>query len=192
MADCNNRKEDKVKHSEKRRKRRSGRSARLLFPPLPLYRRLADWLMTPLMYVALGNWHERPQETHAWNYITLDPKEHFWIDGAPKVCVSGVKTARPARFGSHHLTWLGGWKRFVVLRPPFQQIHDGEKWYIGWRSGDFCGVSMIPLWGPVRMLIGPGDVEFFALNKCHKPVGLLNIGNGSLGRAGYNARYTLR
>ncbi|KKT80127.1 MAG: hypothetical protein UW75_C0005G0004 [Parcubacteria group bacterium GW2011_GWF2_44_8] len=181
-----------MKNAEKRRNGKKGRPVRLLFPPLPLHRRLADWAMTPLMYLVLGNWRECPQETHAWNYFTLNPGEHFWIEDAPKVAVKGIPSARPTRFGLHHLTWLGGWKQFVVLRPPLQQVHAGEKWYIGWRSGDSCGVSMIPLWGPVRMLVGPGDVEFFALNRAHKPVGLLNIGSGCLGRAGYNARYPLR
>lgn len=144
------------------------------------------------MPLALGNFYERPQETHVWNYLKLNPGEHFWLEWAPKVTVQGDPTARSTRYGLHHLTWLGGWKKFVVLEPYPEDVAFGEEWYVGWQAGSVCGVSMIPIEGVVRVLIGPGKAQFFALNASHKPVRLRIRDFGRLGQAGYWHRSSLR
>lgn len=88
---------------------------------------------------------------------------------------------------------FGGWRKFVVLRPKHSTAwQEGDVWYIGWDCGLDCGVSMIPLRGEVRMLVGKKDVKFFALDKNHKPLELLLTGRGEIGKAGSNfGRYPL-
>ena len=55
-------------------------------------------------------------------------------------------------------------------------------WHIGWRVSDGrLSVSLIPLTGPVRILRGPGSVEFFALESNGGQIKLQRLGRGVIG-----------
>jgi hypothetical protein len=174
------------------------RRIRLLFPSLSRWSRFLTWFMTPLMYWLQGNYSERPQETHKWNYLSINLGEHFWItEKYPPVTIKGDPNARRVKYWRKlipvfHMPRFGGWRKFVVLHPRQLHVPEGQEWYIGWRSCRDAGISMIPLHTPVRMLIGRKDVEFFALNAKHEPVELLTRGFGHVGKAGNFGKYPLR
>lgn len=142
----------------------------------------ADWLMQPLMYVAQGTVWERPQRTHLWNNTKL--KHHrLELESEGLVHCAGDPSASEALwFGlpRFHVPVLGGWRKFVAL-----DVGNCSSWHIGWITDHgFVGVSRVPLVGPVRMTIGPGDSTFFALKHDGTQYRLRLIGEGLIGEAG--------
>ncbi len=152
--------------------------------------------MVPLMYWLQGNYRELPQATHKWNYLPINLGDHFWIEGISKVVIKGDPKACPKYWRKlvpvFHMPRFGGWNQFVVLRPKLSDWNQGDVWYVGWKCGRDCGVSMIPLHGEVRLLIGRKDVEFFALDKHHVPIGILLMGRGQVGKAGNFGKAPMR
>jgi hypothetical protein len=151
--------------------------------PLGRLARFADVLMTPIMYIISGTFREAPQQTHRWNNTTLKPEQVAHLGDGKKVFCSGVASAGVRFWLSipfFHIPLLGGWKDYVVLQP----ADTNQEWYIGWLAHDVAGVSRIRIRGPVRMLLGPGDVSFFGVNLEGDQIQLQEIGRGKIGDGG--------
>lgn len=148
---------------------------------------LADKFMVPMMYLLQGNFREIPQRTHCWNNYKIKGAEaSLDLLDFPLLKVSGEPIAIRRRvFGfipAFHMAIFGGWRKFVVFEPG-EHNYD---WFIGWhdKSSYDTGISMVPIRGRVRMLVGPTDVEFFALSPTHDPLELQVVGEGRIGNAG--------
>jgi hypothetical protein len=87
-----------------------------------------------------------------------------------------------------HLPIFGGWRQYIVLAAE----HHG-KWHIGWSTPDQTAVSRLALNAdePVRMLLGPGSVSFFAITAEGFQIPLAMIGQGRIGDNGPHSKVTL-
>ena len=157
---------------------------RIHVQPLGWLARIADILMVPLMYLMAGPLNEVPQRTHRWNNTKLsaeiikDLSDSYVIYCKGDDRAVGRNGLLDLRF---HLPIIGGWKQYVVLCP----FDANQDWYIGWRSTIDAGVSRIKLRGPVRMLLGPGDVTFFGLNaETSEQINIKETGRGCVGDKG--------
>lgn len=151
--------------------------------PLTWYERLGDLLMIPIMYLLSGTLWERPQQTHRWNWQTVSFADRKELNQAQ--CCSAAPDWQACARGSSprfHLPLLGGWRRYVVLEPS-----GTEEWHVGWviLYTKESGLSRICLSGPVRMLLGPEPVNFFAVRASDgKQVPLRVIAMGRTGDRG--------
>lgn len=153
--------------------------------PLTLLERLGDILMTPLMYVINGTFRETPQRTHRWNNVRNIPAAdiaHF--DRNSMIHSPGNPQARLLRHRLLiHITILGSWRDYIVLKP-IPGIHSDQPWFIGWIHGDYFGYSRIPLYQPVRILVGSDPVTFFGITSLGDQISLQKIGEGEIGKGG--------
>ncbi|USN88839.1 MAG: hypothetical protein H6780_00225 [Candidatus Nomurabacteria bacterium] len=151
--------------------------------PLGWLERIADVLMLPIMYIISGTFRETPQQTHRWNNTKLKSGQVAHLKDDMQVFCEGNKSAG-ARFWLKmpffHIPLLGGWKDYVVLQP----THVDQEWHIGWLAHDVAGVSRIKVRGPVRLLLGPGDVSFFGVNSEGDQLKLQEISRGRIGDGG--------
>jgi hypothetical protein len=152
--------------------------------------RLADTLMTPIMYVLQGTLKEVPQRTHRWNNHKLDEFELSRVDFSKTISFPGV-TSRKRWFSFipiFHMPVFGGWKKFVVLVP----VDPHKTWHVGWLpDDDKAGVSLVPVTGWVRVLIGSDPVRFFGFNEHGLQVELVCLGEGHIGKADIYAKVPL-
>lgn len=131
----------------------------LEFPKQGFLGSLGDAIMYPIMFATSGAF-EAPQRTHFWNNHKFNAETANALRNnlalhCPGLYGEVVRTTQAdVRF---HLPIIGGWKKYLVLEPTV--AHD--EWYVGWLTSEGGGVSMIPLDGKVRLLIGPDDVHFF-------------------------------
>jgi hypothetical protein len=158
--------------------------------------RLADLLALPLMYILQGNFREVPQRTHFWNNVKFKDDSievgylmpHIWL-----LEFRGITRTSPrylfGLFPVFHIPILGGWKTFKVLRPK----SCGGEYFIGWWSPaeQLFGVSKVTQTGSVRVLIGPDDVFFFAVDIMQNYLELVEVGQGEIGSAGKFAKVPL-
>jgi len=152
--------------------------------PQGWFGRLGDWLMVLIMYLAQGTFKETPQRTHFWNNTKFQSGELplAYVGTGSLHCPGDVDANPPFWFfiPRFHIPILGGWRTFVVL-----DVLDSGPWHIGWvAKHGFVGVSRIPLHGPVRMTIGPGDTTFFAIKSDGTPRDLHYLDDGRIGEAG--------
>lgn len=153
--------------------------------------RLADACMYPLMKLLTVR-GEAAQRTHPWNNqkfgaAVADELRNclaLFCPGLPDQVVR--KYQADVRF---HLPFLGGWRHYVVLMPVDEAV---RTWYPGWLHADGGGVSMVPVSGPVRLLIGPHNVHFFGVDHSGQQIALCEIGNGKIGDQGPFRRVPLR
>lgn len=132
-------------------------------PTLGLLPRFADLLMDPIMRIASGSVHESPQRTHRWNNRKLSEEEVDNLDLSIMAYFMGIENERS--FGNSwrfHVPLLGGWRKYIVVRPEFE---DDEVWYVGWLNKHVRGMSLIPIRGSVRLLLGPHPTYFFGLSE---------------------------
>lgn len=147
-------------------------AAKFEIKPAGLISTIADLAMLPIMAVFTG-FIGLAQRTHFWNNRKMTPEERAMIDLGLILRHPGDPTAH--RWGglfAHLPICLGGWRKFIVIEPADQT----DVWYVGWVSG----VSLIPLKGPVRVLIGRGDAEFVAFNAEGVQIPLKKTGEGQL------------
>jgi hypothetical protein len=141
--------------------------------------------MTPVMYLAQGTVWEKSQRTHFWNNTKFKKGSLRGILSTVDCvdCAGDENACLPLWLGffpRFHIPVLGGWRKFVVF-----DVSNLGPWHIGWvTSHGFVGVSRIPLSGPVRMTIGPGDSTFFAVKNDGTIYRLEKIGEGLIGQAG--------
>lgn len=161
---------------------------RLGLKPLGLVARTADCAMSPIMRLVSGAPTEAPQRTHRWNNVHLKEGDLDFLDETLMVSCAGMKSRVQSHGAASHVTIFGGWKPYVVIRP--RNIE--EKWHIGWRAGNVHGVSRIVLRGPVRVLIGPGDVWFFGVREMSdEQIQIMKIGFGEIGDGGPHSQTPL-
>lgn len=157
--------------------------------PLGFIERLIDFLFIPIMYVVAGNFMEKPQQTHLWNRKKLSLEEVDSLDQSLSTVVHGVVTKVERHGGVRfHMPIIGGWRDYVVLSPE----NPLEGWYVGWHTSDNSGVSRIKLSTPVRMLISPSDINFFAFSNDGGQISIKEIGRGKVGDGSdYSKKYPL-
>ena len=157
---------------------------------------LADMLMIPFMYILQGTLAESPQQTHRWNNVKIWDwrRRHTILQKFFFIAFHGDAKARKSLlFGFiplFHMPVFGGWRTFVVLEPV---CYDGV-WFVGWHpadGSDLIGISRVPLYGQVRLTIGPDEVSFFAINVDGNPIELRQVGKGKIGQAGTFAKVPL-
>jgi len=159
--------------------------SKIYVPPLGRVARTADALMVPVMYLVSGTLSEKPQRTHRWNYRKIPIEKTFALDRAQMISHPGIPS-EGARWGIRfHIPILNGWKKYVVLQP----VEPGKPWHVGWsttnKHGFNCGVSRIPVFGAVRMLIGPEKVWFFGVaTDRFTQIALEEVGQDSIGSSG--------
>ena len=121
--------------------------------------------------------------THFWNVQRLQEEGVKKLDHQKMIYCPGSfsKIIRSRRLSFlFHIPILGGWRNYVVLKP-----EDEETWHVGWRTDDGRNeISVLPLVGPVRMLIGTSDVWFFGINKEGFQIPIGKIGKGKIGDHG--------
>lgn len=157
---------------------------------LPL--RLLDILLYPIMCLLIGGKNDSPQRTHRWNYRLLTKAETDYIDTNKAVTMMPVSASPVYWCGLpvHHLTIFMGWKEYVVLSPQIATSSESV-WYVGWLREDNKAVSKLALEGPVRMLLGPQTVSFFALDSGGQQLPLNAVARGRIGQMGPYSRLPL-
>ena len=164
-------------------------SAQFEVKPEGWLEKLADTLMVPFMCLAAGTFKEYPRRTLFWNHRDLTPDEIRRLLPKMMVKVEGIEGELDPSETVYLIPYMpicGGWKNYIVLQP---QVNP-KAWFIGWVTGGTGGISRIPLKGRVRMLIGPGDVEFFAIEN-GRQITLLKGGRGKIGQGGPNGKLPL-
>ncbi len=148
---------------------------------LGLFPHIGDLLMFPIMW-AFVSFKGLPQRTHLWNIRNFSPGERNRIDRRMTAVFPGnPKAQERGKIRAHLPIWLGGWDGYAVVSPG----NRNQKWYVGWMaSDDFAGMSLIPSYGPVRVLIGPDPVAFFALNEQGQQIQIHTLGSGNISKLG--------
>jgi hypothetical protein len=165
---------------------------KIYVPPLPWGLTALDWTLRPAMRIVAGPraFFEEPQQTHFWNNVKFQE-----LPGALRpflLRVAGNPSANHRWMGKvpwFHLPFLGGWKKYVVLRPATYS----HSWHPGWSTHDACGCSRIRTEGAVRLLLGPTDVSFFGVSaEQGQPLNLEIVGYGTIGDGGPYSQVPLR
>lgn len=159
---------------------------RIRIPELNWPAKIADWLMTPIMYLVSGTLREKPQETHLWNLKKIQAVE-FVVD--KMVFSSGLSGTRPHCGVLFHIPIISGWgwRKYVVLC----SLNINSEWFVGWKVDDKTEISLKRLCGPVRMLLGPNPVSFFGLDRLGRQITIKQIGSGVIGQGGIHAKTKL-
>lgn len=155
------------------------------FKPKPqqIFGRIADYVMTPVMYLLQGTVRELPQRTHRWNNMHLKNSDILSFNADKTESVVGDETATARWFGPiplFHMVIFGGWKKFVVIAPRTPQ----KEWFVGWVVSDAFGLSKIPLTGSVRLGLGPQPAQYFGVDTDGRQIDIDVVGYGSIGHAG--------
>jgi hypothetical protein len=148
-----------------------------------LIARIADMVMVPIMYLLSGSLREKPQKTHAWNVQNLHPVEIERLDIGAMVLCKGIDK-QPTRRGwldfLPFMPIIGGWRNYVVLQPEHEKV-----WHVGWETSDLdAQISILPIVGPIRVLVGPGDVSFFGVTDDGIQTPISEIDKGRIGDHG--------
>ena len=139
---------------------------------------VADALMVPAMYLVSGTLEE-PNRTHFWNNRQLNTRESGLLKLGHMVHCQGI-LGETTVWPLFHMPIFGGWRNYVVIEP---EDYPG-KWYIVWKLFDGAGISILPVTGKIRVLIGPGDVLFASFARDGHQILLREIGRGRVGDGG--------
>jgi hypothetical protein len=122
--------------------------------------------------------------THPWNRMQLSSEQRALLRDTFESAVHFSANAYALK-GNHpirsHIWFLGGWREYIVLKAC-------TPWYVGWivpdgDGGEICEVSRIPIDGKVRMLLGPDEAIFFAIEvKTGIQIHLDMVGFGRIGK----------
>jgi len=151
---------------------------------------IGDCVMLPVMYFLQGTLREVPQRTHRWNNTKMHAREIAHFSADHMVTAAGDEDARRRWFGIiplFHMPIFGGWSEYVVIAP----VEEVGEWFVGWLPFDTIGISNIPLTGPVRLLVGPRQVQFFGLDADGNQLPVHIIGSGVIGQTGEYRKYPL-
>lgn len=148
--------------------------------------KLADKLMAPIMYLGAGTFQEVPQRTHRWNNAKLKPEDIAHLLQDQMVTCEGDPEAIDMGWIRFHLPIFGGWQNYVVLEPLINTT-----WHVGWITPRVIGISRIELLGPVRVLLGPHPISFFAVDWKNNQRPVRKIGEGKIGDGGEFSRVPL-
>lgn len=156
--------------------------------PQGSFGRWLDARFEKIMRFVLGVPKEATQRTHRWNNHHLKEERVAHLHSSLMVRHEGDPTARklpPVTIlagAVSHLTRFGGWQRYLALAP---RGLGADAWYIGWRWNGGAGVSRVPNTTPVRVLVGPGVTEWFAIRVSDTTqIPLIKIGEGKIGDGG--------
>lgn len=148
--------------------------------PLNFWEKLADFLMTPVMYLLAGTFSEKPQQTHKWNNKKLSKKEIGEIDKKMTQKVTGTDSKTIKNSGIRfHCPIFGGWREYVVFCPIDPEVNE---WYIGWHCKEVTGISRINISGSVRVLVGSKECFFFGVSMQGNQIPIYIIGKGKIGK----------
>jgi hypothetical protein len=155
--------------------------------PLGPVARWIDAKLEPLMRFVSGAPDEAPQQTHNWNRTPLSVEQAQRLQPGLMLQYEGNKDGMQGRrVIMHHVPILGGWRKYVVVKPP----REGT-WYLGWQTWEFTQVSRISLTTPARILVSSDDMKLFALDAEGRQIALEHIGEGQIGQGGPYAQLPL-
>lgn len=164
----------------------AGQHPVISFRPQGWLGKLLDGCMRPVMYWLQGNYSELPQRTHRWNNLKFRHGELDQLDATAMVHAEQILKATERWQGGviprFHLARFGGWTNYFVVQP----VTPCNPWFVGWRTSDVQGLSIIPLTGPVRVLRGPGQTEWFGLDRTGRQIAITKLGHGMIGQGGIN------
>lgn len=157
-------------------------------PKLPLFFRVLDYAMVPIMFVLGGFNRDSMQETHPWHsYRNFDVRT---IDSRLTVAHTGTEVSRLKQHFVFlfHAPLFGGWKNYSVYMPAEAR----RPFFIGWVIYDtqstkkLCeiGINKLSIYdASIRMLDGPPNYTgyFFAIDSSGKQIKLERTGSGRLG-----------
>lgn len=122
-----------------------------------------------------------PQKTRFWNNKTI-PEGSFILDSKLVMFIDGNKNETARRkwkiIPISHMPRFGGWTDYAVLSPRDKDI---RVWFVGWKTDDAFGLSLIPIQNQVRVLVGPNDVQFFGVDFNGEQINLDLDGRGKIG-----------
>ncbi len=147
--------------------------------PLRPWEKLLDIILIPIMRLVSGAPAEEPQRSHVWNVKTLTPRDVENLDKSLMVTNSGMSRGvqRSKIIPRHHIPIFGGWKNYIVISPKNPEAG----WFIGWNTHKVTEHSRIELRTPVRMLVAPEQVQFFAFSISGEQIRIEQIGEGVVG-----------
>lgn len=150
--------------------------------PYTFFRKFLDLLLSPLMRLLSGAPSETPQQSHLWNVTTLQKSDVERLDATIMLTLPGSQQGphRSKIIPAHHIPILGGWKKYIVISP----TEHTQGWFIGWHNNKIIEMSRIELHTPVRMLVAPEDVRFFAFSKNGTQISIAKIAEGAVGDGG--------
>lgn len=148
--------------------------------PIGFCSRFFTALLSPLMRLISGAPFEAPQSTHFWNNQKLAQENIGKIHQSMRLSFQGNLGEEKSWLA--FVPILGGWKNFVVLRP--RKFYNQE-WLVGWiAENNVFGISLVRIKGDVRLRLGPGDVQFFAIDADGCLIELKEVGRGEIGDNG--------
>jgi hypothetical protein len=149
---------------------------------LPIYIKILDTLLYPIMFAFNGFNKTDVQKTHPWhiksfNKSLLSSKNTTLIKGKDTSKVKDVW------FGLFHMPIFGGWKNYVVLEP----INYKGVWFLGWSTQKHTQLNKIPISGAIKALEGPkgNTTYFFAIDKNKNFIELKVVARGKIGDEQY-------
>lgn len=153
---------------------------------------IADFMMMPIIALCQFSLKESLQRTHFWNNQKLGSFEADRINESEGVKHPGDPAAEERWFMEFfpifHIPALGGWKNYIVLEPE----PEDEVWFPGWKADDVTGVSQVRVTGRVKLLLGPGKVTFFGIDRFGHQVPISLVGYGTLGERSPYKKVPLR
>lgn len=166
---------------------------KMTFTPQGVLGHIADMALVPVMYLFQGNCKEVPQRTHVWNNQKYRGERYVRsVSDDFTVYDKGNFLERSRGWVRFHLPIAGGWKKFLVVSPV---LEEHTPWHIGWHDwdsgGEFAGISLIPVVGPVRVLQGDQPMRFFGISPLGDQVPITLKGFGHIGKAGAYAKLPL-
>ena len=162
--------------------------------PQSFWSKVADWLMVPVMYVLQGTIFETPQLTHKWNNHPFPRAVRERLDFSSMVELQPLHAVRRRKHFwdfLFHAPIFGGWREYAVLTPKKNDPGQPEPWRIGWMTGDTQAISQIVLTGPVRVLYGDFNTQFFAVDTTGQQLPLEQIDTGRIAAGGQYRHVTL-
>ncbi|MCX6799994.1 MAG: hypothetical protein NT091_02510 [Candidatus Falkowbacteria bacterium] len=149
---------------------------------MTIIEKAADILMVPIMYLVSGTF-EKPQQTHFWNNTKLTKDNIKYLKKEQMVFCSAISVGEAWKLGLplFHIPLFSDWKNYVAIAP-VSKIK--TEWYAGWITKDLIGVSRIKLNGPVKVLVGSSDAQFFGVTKDGTQIHVNLISRGKIGSGG--------
>lgn len=134
---------------------------------------ILEVLLHPLMV-----WKANGKITHWWHWKKYPLKLNF----RGQLLEEFKDTFKAKRMKDHIKKSLGGWKQVYIVEPNLEKINikrikNGWHYAFKYQGSDYLQRCSIILYGPVRVLIGPGRATIYGLDKNNKEIPLKITGS---------------
>ena len=153
---------------------------------VPVYYRILDYLLAPIMWMLSGFVSDKPQESHVWHMQNFNCS---LVSDTKGILILGDDTLKftHSTFILTHTPILGGWKKYVIF-----ETGDFKKfWHIGWKvyynnrkKQPLCQIQKLNIYAKrAKLLVGKNDSKkiFFGVNETGEIIPLKIVGKGTLG-----------